>query len=124
MIRVLMLAPFLLALSTWQLRDQNGNQNDNDLPRNAQITIPWFAVGFMFMAVINSLHILPASLVQSVIYADDVMMTTAMAALGLTSHVSAFRKAGIKPLLLAALMFGWLVIGGGMINVGVNLLLR
>ena len=124
MIRVLMLAPFLLALSTWQLREQNGSQNENDLPRNAQITIPWFAVGFMFMAVINSLHILPDPLVQSVIYADDVMMTTAMAALGLTSHVSAFRKAGIKPLLLAALMFGWLVIGGGMINVGFNLLLR
>ena len=40
----------------------------------------------------------------------------AMAALGLSTHVSAIRKAGIKPLLLASILFVWLVVGGALIN--------
>ena len=37
----------------------------------------------------------------------------AMAGLGLGTHLSAIRRAGLKPLLLAALLFAWLVLGGG-----------
>jgi uncharacterized membrane protein YadS len=40
----------------------------------------------------------------------------AMAALGLTTHVSAIREAGIKPLLLGGVLFVWLILGGGLIN--------
>ena len=40
----------------------------------------------------------------------------AMAALGLTTHMSAIRRAGIKPLLLAGLLFCWLIAGGAAIN--------
>ena len=39
-----------------------------------------------------------------------------MGALGLTTHVSAVRRAGARPLLLAALLFAWLVIGGLAVN--------
>jgi uncharacterized membrane protein YadS len=44
----------------------------------------------------------------------------AMAALGLTTHVSAIRSAGIKPLALAAALFAWLILGGGAINAAVT----
>ena len=40
---------------------------------------------------------------------DTVMLAMAMAALGLTTHVSAIRNAGVKPLALAALLFAWLI---------------
>ncbi len=40
----------------------------------------------------------------------------AMAALGLTTRFSALREAAVKPLLLGALVFGWLIAGGGTIN--------
>ncbi|MBC7731048.1 MAG: YeiH family putative sulfate export transporter, partial [Bacteriovorax sp.] len=46
----------------------------------------------------------------------------AMAALGLTTHLSAIRNAGIKPLALAALLFAWLIGGGIAINAGVTAL--
>jgi len=46
-----------------------------------------------------------------------------MAALGLRTQVSAIRQAGAKPLLLAAVLFCVLVVGGGALNVGVNALL-
>ncbi|MNO04334.1 hypothetical protein D3C81_2253340 [compost metagenome] len=44
------------------------------------------------------------------------MLAMAMAALGLTTHISAVRQAGVKPILLATLLFVWLIIGGGAIN--------
>ena len=40
----------------------------------------------------------------------------AMAALGRATHISSIRKAGIKPLLLALILFTWLVVGGALIN--------
>jgi uncharacterized membrane protein YadS len=39
-----------------------------------------------------------------------------MAALGVSTHVSAIRTAGIKPLALAAMLFAWLILGGLAIN--------
>jgi uncharacterized membrane protein YadS len=39
-----------------------------------------------------------------------------MAALGLSTHVGAIRRAGAKPLLLALLLFVWLLAGGASIN--------
>ena len=38
-----------------------------------------------------------------------------MAALGLATHIGAIRKAGAKPLLLALILFGWLIVGFGLI---------
>ena len=40
----------------------------------------------------------------------------AMAALGLTTHASTIKKAGMKPLLLATVLFVWLIVGGALIN--------
>jgi uncharacterized membrane protein YadS len=47
---------------------------------------------------------------------DTFLLSAAMAALGLSSHVSAIRKAGVKPLLLAAVLFCWLIVGGAALN--------
>ncbi len=40
----------------------------------------------------------------------------AMGALGLTTHVSAIRRAGRKPLLLALVLALWLLLGGVLVN--------
>jgi uncharacterized membrane protein YadS len=39
-----------------------------------------------------------------------------MAALGLRTHVGAIRQAGVKPILLASVLFLFLVVGGYLIN--------
>jgi uncharacterized membrane protein YadS len=44
----------------------------------------------------------------------------AMAALGLTTHFSALKKAGVRPLLMALVLFIWLIVGGGAINLGIH----
>jgi uncharacterized integral membrane protein (TIGR00698 family) len=127
MVRVMMLAPFLVALSAYLSR----SQQDADSPASAgeehqtrgRITIPWFALGFVAVAGLNSLALLPPQVVAAVTSVDTVVLAMAMAALGLTTHVTAIRSAGVKPLALGALIFAWLIGGGIVINLGATALL-
>jgi len=98
-----------------------GNDDTNALPRGG-IVIPWFALGFVAVAGLNSLALLHYSVVTLAINIDTVLLAMAMAGLGLTTHVSAIRKADIKPLALAAVLFVWLVCGGFAINAGITAL--
>lgn len=112
MLRVMMLAPFLLILSIVQQR-KAGRQEGGTRSR---ITIPWFAFGFVGISLFNSLHLLPAEGVKLLIQLDNLLLAIAMAALGLTTYLKAIRQAGVRPLLLAFILFIWLIAGGGVIN--------
>lgn len=118
MVRVMMLAPFLIVLSWWLTR--TGAEATQARPRRGRVAIPWFALGFVAVAGINSLAILPAPLVELALELDMVLLAMAMGALGLTTHVSALRTAGVRPLALAALLFAWLMGGGLAINAAVG----
>ena len=59
---------------------------------------------------------------RSMVRLDDLLLTMAMFALGLTTHLSAIKQAGVKPLILGAIMFTWLIVGGGLINIGIGLI--
>jgi uncharacterized integral membrane protein (TIGR00698 family) len=111
MVRVMMLAPFLVALSAWDARSRG-------TPAQARppITIPWFALGFVALAGLRSMDVLPAAAVVVTNGVDVAMLAVAMAALGLTTRLSAMRSAGLAPLALGATLFAWLVVGGGAIN--------
>ena len=113
MVRVMMLAPFLLILSFLLLRAQQASDaSRGETGSPGAITIPWFALGFVAMAGVNSLDMLPPALVQAGVRLDDLLLAVSMAALGLTTHVHAVRAAGLKPLLLAAALFAWLLVAG------------
>lgn len=108
MFRVMMLAPLLLALSYF-LRRENGNAQ-------GKITIPYFALLFIGVAMFNSFNLLPQSLVNFLVQLDSILLMMAMAALGLTTHMKSLKQAGTKPLLLGAIIWLWLVIGGFGVN--------
>jgi uncharacterized integral membrane protein (TIGR00698 family) len=122
MVRVMMLAPFLILLSAYLSRDHDPKVSADASvdQRTRHIVIPWFALGFVAVTVLNSLLTLPQPLRGSVINLDTFLLAMAMAALGLTTHASALRAAGIKPLALAALLFIWLIGGGIAINAGIT----
>jgi uncharacterized integral membrane protein (TIGR00698 family) len=126
MVRVMMLAPFLIILSTYLARAPGGDDGDApsgdaSAPRvSRRIVIPWFALGFVAVAGVNSLAVLPHALVSTAVDLDTALLAMAMAALGVTTHVSAVRTAGIKPLALAALLLIWLIFGGVAINAGIS----
>lgn len=109
----MMLAPFLLALSAVLAKRSASDANGTTVQR---VVVPWFAVGFVAMAAFNSLGLLPPSWHQALLALDQLLLAMAMAALGLSTHASALRRAGTRPLLLAALLFGWLVLGGALVN--------
>ena len=111
MVRVMMLAPFLVILSAVLARGKAGSHD-----KAAKLAIPWFAFIFIGVVAFNSLGLLPAGTVATITELDTVLLAMAMAALGLTTHMSAIRRAGIKPLLLAGLLFCWLIAGGAAIN--------
>lgn len=119
MVRVMMLAPFLVGLSLLLARGRAVQPG----AARARIVVPWFAFGFVAVAGINSLHLLPPAVAGAAIDVDTVLLAMAMAALGLTTHVSALRRAGPRPLLLALLLFGWLLGGGLGINLAVHRLI-
>ena len=118
MLRVMMLAPFLVGLSFWQSK-KHANIHAQGGEQNAGITIPWFAVLFIVASGVHSLSVIPQGTTIAIIWFDNILLTIAMVALGLRTHVGAIRQAGIKPLLLAGCLFLFLTLAGFAINVGI-----
>ncbi len=100
MTRVMLLAPLLLVLG-WVLARGR-----------ARLRVPWFAVAFLGVAGFNSLGLLPASWLALLNRFDTFLLTMAMTALGMETGADKLRAAGVRPLLLAGLLYLWLVGGG------------
>ncbi len=122
MVRVMMLAPFLLALSFMGNVDP-GEGTQHAPGQRRSVTIPWFAFGFIALVLFNSLHWANARVVASLVDVDTALLAMAMAALGLATQLRAVRQAGSRPLLLALALFAWLVVGGAALNAWIPRLL-
>ena len=125
MIRVMLLAPFLLVLS-FVLSSDNSNSTSKSsfTQRLRQVQIPWFAFIFIGVVALHTWVPMSDKFVSNMIFADNLLLTMAMFALGLTTHISAIKQAGIKPLILGVILFFWLIIGGGFINVLISNILQ
>lgn len=108
MIRVMMLAPVLLAMSLLLARRRTSGASS----RKGGIAVPWFAFGFLAVIGINSVISFPQSVLDTVTWIDNFLLTMAMTALGAETSIDKFRAAGAKPFLLAAVLFVWLLGGG------------
>lgn len=108
MIRVMMLAPFLILLSIWILKTSISKTNSE----KSKITIPWFAVFFIFVVAFNSFDLLASEIVVSINYLDNFALTMAMTALGMETSFSKFKNVGLKPIYLSLVLFTWLIFGG------------
>ena len=117
MVRVMMLAPFLVILSMGIARGKTA------VFSATRVAVPWFAFAFIGVVALHSWTRLPRPVLAVAIDADTLLLAMAMTALGLTTRVAAVRRAGVKPLALGALLAAWLVVGGAAINyVGLALL--
>ena len=108
MIRVMFLVPLLPVLSLI-LPPVEGE-------KGKRVVIPWFVLGFAAAVGLHSLGWVPEGVVRGLLLAGDLFLAAAMAALGLSSRVTAVRRAGCKPLILAGVLFLWLLVGGGVFN--------
>lgn len=118
MIRVMMLAPVLVVLSFALAGRKHADGGDNAV--KSKITIPWFAFGFIGIICLNSFlqYLCSAETVKeiplngTIEYIDTFMLTMAMTALGTDTNINKFRQAGVKPFVMAFLLYIWLVVGG------------
>ncbi|HVT66607.1 MAG TPA: putative sulfate exporter family transporter [Trebonia sp.] len=67
--------------------------------------VPWFLIGFVLVAAVNSTGIVPAAAHGSLQQASVFLVAVALSAIGLSTDVAALRRAGHKPLLLGALLW-------------------
>lgn len=117
MLRVMLLAPFLLVLSIWiaSLGRQSNKESDNTKEREntkAIIAIPWFALGFIGIVGFNSLDFLSVNLVDNINQLDNFALTMAMTALGMETRFNQFKGVGFKPIYLASVLFIYLMTAG------------
>ncbi len=61
--------------------------------------IPWFIGGFLLLAIVNSAGLIPLAVGGVLKGASKYLMVCALAAIGLGTSITDFKKAGLKPML-------------------------
>ena len=123
MVRVMMLAPFLIGLAIYLARTKTEQVTEKAPAKKgllAGLSVPWFAFIFVAVAGFNSLQLLPELVIEHIAQVDTALLAMAMAGLGLTADLKAIRRAGLKPLMLASLLFVWLGVGGAGLNYAIT----
>ncbi len=109
MIRVMMLAPFLLVIG--RFFPAGGATTTRQRPKP-----PAFALAFIAIALVHPYLGLPESVLSALRMLDVILLATAMAALGLDTTIKKLRLAGREAVLLGAILFVYLVLVGGLAN--------
>ena len=65
---------------------------------NLMNVIPWFIGGFLLLAVINSVGLIPAEVSSVIKSTSKFLMVTALAAIGLNTSLLDFKNAGLAPM--------------------------
>ena len=60
--------------------------------------IPWFIGGFLLLAILNSVGIIPAAISGVMKSTSKFLMVSALAAIGLSTSITDFKKAGLAPM--------------------------
>lgn len=96
--RSLMIVPITLVLA---LITAKNNKSANSNFHFAKV-FPWFVVGFLLAAIINSLGWVPAVVASALVQLGKFLIIMAMATIGLNTNVRSFIKTGPKAILLGA----------------------
>jgi len=97
--RVVLLAPLIVCISLILVkRDNKSGALEKKTP-----LVPFFVVGFLVLALVNSLQIIPSFVRDPLVSLTPIMLTAAMGALGLGTNVSKLKSLGWPPLILACI---------------------
>ena len=104
LVRTLMIIPICLGLAALTARKQP-RPAARMSPRRAAKLLPWFLIGFVLVAAVNSCGIIPAGAHFPLEHASVFLVSVALSAIGLSTNVAALRKAGARPLIIGALLW-------------------
>lgn len=117
LVRTLMIIPITLGLAAWaghRVRvEDRSDVSDGQIraarPRvNVFRLVPWFLIGFIIVAAINSLGLIPAGAHPGLSTVSVFLITVALSAIGLSTDLAGFRRTGAKPLILGASL--WVIV--------------
>jgi uncharacterized integral membrane protein (TIGR00698 family) len=117
LVRTLMIIPISIGLAAWAGRRITATESRGDnapvvhTPRrrvNVFRLVPWFLIGFVVIATVNSFGIIPAAAHPTLSAASVFLITVALSAIGLSTDLAGFRRAGAKPLILGASL--WIIV--------------
>jgi uncharacterized integral membrane protein (TIGR00698 family) len=110
MTRVALLIPILLLVGLWLQRTAIAAAAPGD--KKPSLPIPWFAIGFLVLALINSAGVIPQNVLEALRALDIFVLTMAMTALGIETRFAKMRQAGPRVMALGAILFILLASGG------------
>ncbi|OFR86439.1 hypothetical protein HMPREF2863_03970 [Micrococcus sp. HMSC067E09] len=115
--RVVMLAPVMASLAAAQRRR---DARSSALPDDGSAAsasrpplVPWFVLGFVAAMLLRSTGLLPAGVLDAAAAVQQLLLATAMAALGLGVHLRSIVQVGPRPLVLGAASTAVAVAVGG-----------
>jgi uncharacterized integral membrane protein (TIGR00698 family) len=104
--RTLSIIPTVIAFAFIQLHikkkeAQKNSENADELKADFNIRkiFPWFIVCFVAMSVVASIFAIPTEIVSGTKTLSKFLMVSALAAIGLSTSIADFRKAGLAPML-------------------------
>lgn len=109
--RTLMIVPITLVLAVYTTRKMmKASTNGEKLDKNYSISkiFPWFVLGFVLTAIINTFLPLPEGLPESLVTIGKFMIVMAMTAIGLNTDLKKLLTNGLKPIGLG--MCCWFVV--------------
>jgi uncharacterized integral membrane protein (TIGR00698 family) len=118
MVRVLALGPLLLVLALWPKGASGAEaaKATGARPWGAILkAVPWFAVGFVAVMAVHSAGLVPEEWKPNLLSFDNWLLACAMLAIGLHTRIGTLLHAGRKPLILAGLLFVFLMGAGALL---------
>ena len=81
-----------------RLKQKQMQAEGNGRKVNLMKIVPWFIGGFLLLAILNSVGVIPTAVSGVMKRASKFLMVTALAAIGLGTSITDFRKAGLAPM--------------------------
>ncbi len=98
--RTIAIIPTVLvfAFISTRIKQKEMKAQNNGKKVNLVKIIPWFIGGFLLLAILNSVGFIPVAASGVIKGISKFLMVTALAAIGLGTSITDFKKAGLKPM--------------------------
>lgn len=103
LVRTLMIIPISVTLAVMHAR-RDGAGAPLTLRRIVGF-VPWFLIGFLLIAVMNSVIMIPPAVHDALVTTSVFLIAVALAGIGLSTDAAAIRRAGWRPLALGAILW-------------------
>ncbi|MCC4798084.1 hypothetical protein BCT30_01230 [Enterovibrio norvegicus] len=110
LLRVALLVPVILVISLYFRRHPEQTGGKSDIP-----LLPFFVIGFCICVAINSAHILPVTVTDTLSGLSSWCLVSAVAALGIKTSVKKLFTIGYEPILMVVIetlaIAAWVLLG-------------